>query len=150
MQGTVHLLAGAAIALLVPDSTTMVTVAFFSHFILDLSPHIDPETFADDISPYTFRQRLALIVDILIVVLLMIALLLLHEQRINVILGAIVAQLADLMSPLEQYASFSPFRRFHYLFHWEPKRANRWSWYIAGLLLPLSVSAASLGVILTY
>lgn len=148
MQGVVHLLAGAAIALAIQTPSVMFVTAFFSHYILDLLPHIDPDTFATPDRPYTGRQWAALIIDILLVIGFMAALYVLQEQRPIILLGAIAALLPDLLAPLERYAQFAPLKICHEQFHWNPRRANLWSWYIAGLVTPAAIGIASLTIIL--
>lgn len=145
MPGTVHLLVGAALAVLIPDQPLMVVLAFFSHYLLDLLPHIDPETFAEKFKPYTWWQRAMLSTDIILIAALLLALFWLRSQPFQYLLGATVAQLPDLMSPLESYSVFFPLKAIHQdMFHWDKTRARRWSWYIAALLIPIAISAACL------
>lgn len=148
MPGTVHLLTGAALAILIPNTAAMAAVAYFSHFLLDLLPHLDAETFPPNGKTYTFRQRLSLTVDITIVAILFIALYALRHDGGAIALGAAVALLPDLLIPLEGYPAFSPLRRAHYLFHWDSSKAQRWSWFIAALIVPVMISTLSLAVIL--
>lgn len=151
MQGTVHLLVGAALAILIPHEPTMVAAAFFSHYLLDLLPHIDAETFTQKDRPYTWTQWASLIVDILLVITLLIALYLLrNDAGPRIIIGAIVAQLPDLMIPIEQYRIFYPLYRIHTMFHWNEKRAKYWDWYIAGIFTPIAVASVALFVIWNY
>ena len=147
MQATVHLLTGAALAVLVPNPTALVPLAIFSHYVLDLLPHIDPETFAEVHKPYTLRQKLALITDVVLVVTLLAAFYFLRNDGAIVLLGAVSAQLPDLLIPLEQYYVLRPLRMVHYQFHWRESRAQEWSWYIAGLVIPMLISAGALFVI---
>lgn len=147
MQGTVHLLAGAAIGVLIPHAPTMIPLALLSHYILDLLPHIDPETFAHANKPYTLLQRISLTADIIIVLGLVYALFLLQNSSIHIFLAAITAMLPDLLVPLEKYSIFHPLRRFHYMFHWNPNRAKYWDWYIAGLIAPVIVGTLSVFII---
>jgi hypothetical protein len=147
MQGTVHLLVGAAIGLVVPHPPTMFVLAFFSHYLLDLVPHIDPETFAHKKKPYTWIQRTSLTVDVILVIGLMVALYNLRHEDVHILLGAVAAQLPDLMSPLEQHNAFYPLRRMHDMFHWNPKRAKYWKWYLSGLVVPIVTAGASLYII---
>lgn len=149
MQGTVHLLVGAAIASLVPHQPTMVILAFFSHYVLDLLPHIDPETFADAKMPYTLRQKMSLVVDVVLVIALLSALYLLRSEPFPYLVGAVAAQLPDLMIPLEQYEIFAPLKKVHYMLHWREERAQAWSWYIAGLAFPSAIAGVSLLILLT-
>lgn len=144
------MLAGAAIGVLIQNPATMFVAAFFSHYFLDLIPHIDADTFAIKNKPYTWAQFISLVVDIVLVVSFMVALFLLRGRSINVLLGAIAAQLPDIFLPLEQYALFNPIRRMHNMFHWNERRARRWDWYIFGLVSPIIVSAACLLVIWKY
>lgn len=147
MQATVHLLTGAALAVLVPNPTALVPLAIFSHYILDFLPHIDPETFAHVHKPYTLRQKLALITDIVLVVSLLISFYFLRGDASLVLLGAVAAQLPDLMIPLEKYHILRPLRMVHYQFHWRASRAEKWSWYIAGLVTPMLVSVGAVLII---
>lgn len=144
MPGTVHLLVGAAIAATVPSLPLMVVLAFFSHYVLDLFPHLDPETFADETHPYTWWQKATLAVDVVLVVALFIVLWWLRHEPLDILLGAIVAQLPDLMTPLERYNMFTPLRQMHELFHWDKTRARWWSWYIPALIIPVVISAGAL------
>lgn len=150
MQATVHLLTGAALAVLVRQPTALVPLAIFSHYILDLLPHIDPETFAQAKKPYTLRQKLALITDVVLVVSLLTAFYFLRDDGGLVLVGAVAAQLPDLLIPLESYYVMQPLRDMHYTFHWKESRAAQWSWYVAGLAIPVLVSLAALAVIALY
>lgn len=150
MPGIVHLLAGAAIALLIPNTTVMIVVAFFSHYILDLIPHIDPATFAAKERPYTMVQKIGLIVDIVLVLAFSISLFLLKNTNANVLIGAIAALLPDLLSPLEEYSVFSPLHKIHRMFHWDERRAKYWDWYIAGLVSPILVCIVCVAVLAKY
>ncbi len=147
MPGTVHLLAGAAIGILIQSPTTMFVVAFFSHYLLDLTPHIDPDTFAAHNKPYTWTQFISLIVDIIVAISFLIALILLWERNIYILVSAIAAQIPDILQPLEQYTLFNPIRRIHRMFHWDIHRARRWDWYVVGLVSPMVISAACLLII---
>lgn len=150
MQGTVHLLVGAAIAVLIKNPPSMVAFAFFSHYLLDFLPHIDPETFAVKNKPYTWTQYISLIADIILVISLGVALYLLRENEINILVAAVIAILPDLLTPLEKYPYFYPLRGIHEIFHWDPNRARKWDWYIAGLIAPIIVTAIALYVIWKY
>ncbi|MBT3864488.1 hypothetical protein HOE67_03140 [Candidatus Peregrinibacteria bacterium] len=44
MLGSIHMLTGAAIGKVSGDFALVIPVAFLSHFVLDLIPHMDPET----------------------------------------------------------------------------------------------------------
>lgn len=147
MPGTVHLLVGAAIAATVPSLPLMVVLAFFSHYVLDLLPHLDPETFTDAVNPYTWWQKATLAADVVLVIILLIALWWLRHEPLNFLLGAIVAQLPDLLTPLERYHAFTPLRLMHELFHWDKTRARWWSWYIPALVIPVAVSTGALFII---
>ena len=148
MQGTVHLLIGAAFASLIPHQPTMFAAAVFSHYILDLLPHIDAETFADTKKPYTWYQKLSLTLDVVLVAALLVTLFMLRSEPFPFLLGAIAAQLPDLLIPLEQYSIFSPLKRAHYMFHWDKRRAQTRGWYIAGLVVPALVAATALIILL--
>lgn len=147
MPGIVHLLMGATIGILIPDTLTMFGVAFFSHYILDLIPHIDPATFAAKSRPYTLTQKIGVSVDVILVLALLAMLFLVQDTSVHIFLGIIAAQLPDLLTPLEEYSVFSPLRKIHRLFHWDERRAKYWDWYITGLVSPILVSIACLVVI---
>lgn len=147
MPGTVHLLVGAVIAALVPDMPLMVTLAFFSHYVLDFIPHLDPDTFAAEKKPYTWWQRATLAADVILIVTFLIAIFLLRRDPFGVILGAVVAQLPDLLVPLESYSAFYPLHAFHEITHWDKSRANRWAWYMPALVAPVVISLTAVAVL---
>ncbi|MEX0650259.1 MAG: hypothetical protein WD200_04605 [Candidatus Andersenbacteria bacterium] len=150
MPGTVHLLVGAALAALIPHTPTMVVAVFFSHYVLDLLPHIDAETFASKTGPYTGSQKISLVIDAILILTLLIALFLLRNEGAHILMGAVIAQLPDLMIPLERYRVFYPLHRIHTMFHWNEKRANFWDWYIFALFAPILVAGSALVVIWNY
>ncbi|MBI1834066.1 MAG: hypothetical protein HYR90_04565 [Candidatus Andersenbacteria bacterium] len=147
MPGTVHLLVGAAIATLVPNVPVMVVLAFFSHYILDLIPHLDPDTFADDQHPYTWWQKATLTVDVILVFSLLLALFWLRQEPFQYLLGAVVGLMPDILTPLESYPAFTPLKKAHELLHWNKRRARWWSWYVPALLLPVVISTGALLII---
>jgi len=147
MPGIVHLLMGAAIAILIPSTPLMLVVAFFSHYLLDLIPHIDPATFAAKARPYTITQKIGVTVDVVLVVSLALALFLVQHASAHIFLGALAGLLHDLLSPLEEYSVFSPLKRIHRLFHWDERRAKYWDWYLFGLVNPIVLSIVCLFVI---
>ncbi|MEX1112577.1 MAG: hypothetical protein WEC84_03885 [Candidatus Andersenbacteria bacterium] len=150
MPGTVHLLVGAALAVLIPHTPTMVVTAFFSHYVLDLIPHLDAETFASKTGPYTWNQKMSLAIDTVLVLTLLVALFLLRNEGAYILLGAVAAQMPDLMIPLERYNAFYPLYRFHTMFHWNEKRAKYWDWYLVSLFAPLAVGVLAFIVIWKY
>lgn len=147
MQASVHLLAGAAIAVLVPHTPTALVLAFFSHYLLDMVPHIDPETFADGKTPYNIKQRIGLIADIVLVITLFTALFIIQKRSVHVLLGAIAAQVPDLLMPLERYRVMWPLKRIHLLLHWNGQWATERSWYLVGIFAPITVAVFSLFII---
>ena len=147
MTGIIHLLIGTVIALLVPDTATMFPIAFFSHYLFDFIPHIDPGTFADREQPFTKRQKMGIGVDAILIVLTTIVLIKGQHVNTHILIGAIAAQLPDLFSPLERYKWFYPFHKFHVLLHWDKSKAKHWNWYVAGIINPAIVSAICLIVI---
>ncbi len=147
MQGTVHLLVGAAIAVLFPHTPTAVVLAFFSHYALDALPHIDPETFADGKAPYSTKQRVGLSVDVVLVLTLLTALFIIRNQSAHILLGAIAAQAPDLLLPLERYHVFAPLKRVHLMLHWNEKWAEEKLWYFIGIFTPITVATVSLLII---
>jgi hypothetical protein len=147
MIAVVHLLAGAVIGAYINSPPTIVALAFFSHYLLDLIPHIDPETFAEGHSLSTWTQRLSFVLDITAALVIAWLLLYTHQRWSFVILGSIAGLLPDVAMPLERYGWYKPFRDFHYLCHWNPNRARAWSWYIAGLTAPATIGLASLVII---
>ena len=148
MQGTVHLLVGAAIGITVPNPIAMAGMAFFSHYILDLLPHIDPETFASAKKPYTWIQRISLAIDVMLVAALITVIYLVHDNGASALLGGVIAQLPDMLSPLEKYHAFYPLRRFHEMWHWDRFRAKYWDWYLLGIILPAAVGLIALSVVI--
>lgn len=150
MPGIVHLLAGAAIGALIPNTFLMMVVAFFSHYLLDLIPHIDPATFAAKERPYTLVQKIGLTVDIVLVLAFITSLFLVKNTNANIFIGAITALLTDLLSPLETYSVFAPLHKIHRYFHWDERRAKYWDWYIAGLISPILVSLVCVAVLARY
>lgn len=143
MIATVHLLAGAVIGLLVPDKETIVVLALLSHYLLDLLPHIDPGTFTSKKLPFTWTQLIILITDGVAVAAIALLFYFTHKNWTPLLLGGIVALLPDVLMPVEHYWLMDPLRRFHDMFHWEPKLARQWSWYIIGLITPAVIAAAS-------
>lgn len=147
MLAIVHLLAGAVIGLAFNDIVAIVVISFFLHYLMDLLPHIDPETFASKKLPYTWTQLSLLLTDALLAVIVGIVLFTTHTRWDYVLVGSIASLVPDFLIPLERYRIFYPLRRFHYMFHWNPRNAARWSGYIAGIVTP-TVFAAVTGVIL--
>jgi hypothetical protein len=150
VPGTVHLLFGAALAVFLKHPPTLVVAAFFSHYLLDFLPHIDPDTFAEGDKPYSWWQRATLATDAILIITFLIGFYSLIDQPFLLLLGALSAQAPDLLVPLESYAFFSPMKRVHDFFHWDKHRARWWSWYIPGLVLPILISVISLLIILKY
>ncbi len=150
MQGTVHLLVGAAIASVIPNPVGMFIAAFFSHYILDLLPHIDPETFTTHDHPYTGIQKVSLAIDVILVIALLTAMYWLSKNSGYILLGAIAAQLPDLLMPLERYQTFYPLYRMHTIFHWNKDHAKYWDWYIFGLVNPIWIGAGALYIIWSF
>ncbi len=147
MTGIIHLLIGSTIALLIPDTPTMFVVAFFSHYLFDFIPHIDPATFVEHSQPYTARQKLGIAIDAVLIVSIMVTLIVSQQVNTHILIGALVSQLPDLLSPLEKYKFFYPFHRFHAACHWDKRKAKHWAWYIAGLINPIIVCAICLFII---
>lgn len=150
MPGIVHLLIGAVIAILIPNTALMIVVAIISHYVLDFIPHIDPETFAAKERPYSIIQKIGLTVDIILVGAFAISLFLIKNTNGNIFAGAIAALLPDLLSPLESYSVFFPLHKIHRFFHWDERRAKYWDWYIAGLVSPILISAFCVAILAKY
>lgn len=148
MIGIVHLLTGAAIGALIPDITTAFILAFFSHYLLDWLPHIDPETFARKKLPYTWGQFLALALDVIAVGLVTLLFYAMNENWLPILVAAAAAQLPDWMIPFEKYKFFEPLKRMHSIFHWDSKLAKSWKWYLSGILTQTAISLAFLLTIL--
>lgn len=121
--------------------------ALASHFLLDLLPHIDSETFAAKHRPYSIRQLSTLFVDTTVSVLLVMLFFSAHMQWQYILLGGLAAVIPDLLIPFERFIWYRPLRDFHWLCHWNFYRAKRWSWYIAGLATPAVIGVASLAII---
>lgn len=150
MLGIVHLLAGAVIAILIPNMAVMIAVALFSHYLLDLIPHIDPATFSTKERPYTIIQRIGLTVDVILVLTFTFSIFLIQNKTSAIFIGAIMALLPDLLSPLEEYSVFAPLKKIHRLFHWDERRAKYWDWYISALVSPILVSAICVVALVKY
>ena len=148
MLGIVHLLFGAALGGVISTPSVAFVAALFSHYLLDLLPHLDPETFVLTYRKYTWIEFIFLLLDITAVIATLIILYVWYGVNNSIVIASIAAQLPDWFMPLEKYNFFSPFHKMHTMFHWEPRRASHWSWYIAGIVLPLTVGAVSLTVLL--
>lgn len=144
MIATVHLLAGAVIGLMVSNPSTIVVLSLLSHYLLDSLPHIDPGTFTEPSSmPRTWRQLIVVITDIVAVAAIGLLFYSTHRHWSLLLLGGVTALIPDLLMPLERYSFYSPFTRFHDIFHWESKLAQQWRWYIVGLATPAAIAAIS-------
>lgn len=147
MPGTIHILFGAALGVLLGDPSAVFVTSFFSHYLLDLLPHVDAETFILKYRKYTWTEFIGLIMDS-IAVIVFLAISLWYFGRFNsIILGSIAAQLPDLLMPLEKYRAFEPFQRLHYMFHWNPRRAFQPSWFAIAIIMPVTVGIASLSIL---
>jgi len=146
MLGTVHLLTGAMLGATITEPVSLVALAFFSHYLLDFLPHIDPETFTDRLS-FTWQQTTVLVLDTVSTVLFALIFYLNHDRWTLILLGGLAAQLPDLMIPLQKYEWFTPLRRFHELWHWKKERAEQWGWYVVGLCSQVVVGVMALLVI---
>src|SRR6185369_14350314 len=108
---------------------------------LDALPHIDPDTFADEKVPYTWKQSAVVIIDTVSVITFAITLFHYQERWFPILLGGFAAQLPDLLIPLEKYKWYEPLARFHTLIHWNKNLAKNWFWYIAGFISQIAISA---------
>lgn len=143
MVAVVHGLLGASIGALVSNAPTVVVISFFSHYLLDLVPHIDPETFTKKNLPYSWTQRTVLITDTILTISIVGLFFMTQRQWALMMIGIIASLLPDLLVPLEKYPIMTPFRRLHEIVHWDARHAQRWSWYIAGLAAPALVGIVS-------
>lgn len=143
MIAVVHVLAGATVGVLFNDPTLVFTVSLFLHYLMDLLPHIDPETFAQRHLPYSWSQYASIIIDGCLSVSITLLLFMLHARWNLVFIGCVASLLPDMLIPLEKYSFFRPLRRFHDLFHWDRQYARQWSWYVAGLATPTIIAALS-------
>lgn len=143
MIAIVHALAGAVIGIVLPTLPAVAAVAFFLHYLMDLLPHIDTETFSSKGVPHSWAQTIILVIDGIGTAVLTVALFYIHERWAAIVVGALASLAPDLLIPLEKYSWFKPFRIFHDAFHWDTHRAKYWSWYIAGLVTPTIIAALS-------
>jgi hypothetical protein len=143
MVAVVHALLGAVIGIIITSGPAVVIVAFFSHYLLDRLPHIDPATFSSKRVHYSWTEFISIISDAVLTVIIGIIFFVSHERWANILLGTIFSMLPDLLIPFEKYALLTPLRRFHNLSHWNAQQAQHWSWYIAGLTMPLMIGAVS-------
>lgn len=136
MLAVIHVLAGAVIGLAFNNLAVIAVVAFFLHYVMDLLPHLDPETFASKKLPYTWKQSALLLADVVLALGLGFAFYSGHERAVPILVGSLASLLPDFLIPLERYPIFYPLRRFHHMFHWDHRRARRWDGYIAGIVTP--------------
>ncbi len=148
MIGIVHLLFGAALGGIISTPSAAFVAALFSHYLLDLLPHLDPETFVLKYRKYTWLEFIILLLDITAVIATLVILYVWYGVNNSIVIASIAAQLPDWFMPLEKYRFFFPFHKMHTMFHWEPRRAFHWSWYLAGIATPAAVGAVSLTVLL--
>ncbi len=139
MLGSIHLLVGALIGLMFSDTEAIVIVAFFSHYILDYIPHIDPATFLRQGRSLARFERYFLYGDAITIAILFTILFFNKEHWQHLVLGATVAQIPDWLMPLERYPLFSPLRRFHRMCHWNTHNADQWSSFIIGIVNSVAV-----------
>ena len=147
MLAVIHALTGAVIGLAFNNLAAVAAISFFLHYVMDLVPHIDPETFASKKQPYTWKQSALLITDCALVVSLVVILYGRQHDWAPVLVGAIASLIPDFLIPLEKYRWFWPLRHFHYMFHWDRRLARQWHGYLAGLIMP-TIFAAITGIIL--
>jgi len=148
MVTVVHLLTGAVIGAYLDAPPAIFITAFFSHYLLDMLPHVDPNTFNTDRLLHTWTQRISLAVDIIVGILVTVLLLATHQRWPLIIIGSIAALIPDLVIPLENKRWFSPIKDLHHLCHWDHRYAQRWRWYIAGLAAPAVIGIGSLVIIM--
>ncbi len=148
MIGTVHLLVGAMFGAVLPNNETVFVAAFFSHYILDWLPHIDPDTFTEKAKPYSWRQIAVLVTDTISTILFAIVFYLHKERWVPILLGGVAAQIPDLLIPLYRYPILAPLRIFHEMFHWNKERAQHWQWFWAGLATQVVIGGIALRIIL--
>lgn len=143
MLAIVHVLAGAVIGIALDSAPAVLITAFFSHYFLDQLPHIDPATFSQRRPQYSWTELITLLSDTALTIAIGLILFFIHERWLTILIGSIAALLPDLLMPLEKYSIMTPFRRLHTLFHWNSRHAQQWSWYVAGLIMPLTIGLAS-------
>lgn len=147
MPAVIHLLAGAVVGVAFQNLGAVAAIAFFLHYIMDLLPHLDPETFAKKRQAYSWKQSAFLLADATLAIILAIFLFGRQHDVTPVIVGAVASLIPDFLIPFEKYHWFWPLRRFHYMFHWDRREAHQWRGYIAGIVTP-TIFAAVTGVIL--
>ncbi len=136
MPAVIHLLAGAVIGVAFQNLGAVAVIAFFLHYVMDLLPHLDPETFARKKQTYSWKQSAFLLTDVLLVIIITIVLFGRQHDVTPVIVGAVASLIPDFLIPFEKYRWFWPLRRFHYMFHWDRREALLWGGYIAGIVTP--------------
>lgn len=141
------MLTGAVVGLAFDNLAAIAVIAFFLHYIMDLLPHLDSETFASKRLPYTKKQLVLLVSDALLVLLVGGLLFTSHRRWIPVLIGSLASLLPDFLIPLERYSFFYPLRRFHHMFHWDRRQALQWDGYLASLVTPTLFATISSAIL---
>lgn len=108
MIAIIHMLVGAGFGAVLSSAPSVVIVSFFSHYLLDRIPHIDPETFAKKNIPYSWKQLITLLSDTLLTLIVAALFFLMHKQWALILLGITASMLPDLLMPLEKYTFYDP------------------------------------------
>lgn len=147
MIAVIHMLVGAMCGVLLQSAPGVVVVSFFSHYLLDRVPHIDPETFAKKNIPYSWMQLITLLSDTVLTLVVASLFFLTHKRWALILLGITAALLPDILLPLEKYTFMTPLKRLHQLFHWDTRYAAQRPWYVVGLVAPVIVGLAASAVL---
>jgi|SRR5215212_524311 len=138
MLGTPHLLTGAAIAVAVPQPELSLTLAFLSHFILDMVPHTEPGTFlsqtrTEPTIPSKIEIKWAALDFFL--GLLILGFLFFWLKNVFLWLGGFLAVLPDLIDnipywhQIRKFFVFKQLHRFHSRLHFTLNK-KYWPWGI--------------------
>lgn len=147
MLGIVHFLTGAGLGAFITNQPVLLAIAFFSHYLLDATPHIDTETIGPEKPPYTRKQIALFVIDIICTVACILLLYKYRSRWLIIILAGLVAQLPDLMVPLYRFPIMLPLRLFHDLSHWNKNLAKHAAWYYFGIATQMVLSLAALWII---
>jgi len=141
MLSTPHLLVGAAIARSIPEPSIALPAAFFSHFVLDMTPHWDGSPKA----PFSKKVVSGVVVDYVFGAALIFLISQGDPRQAIILLGAFLATLPDFImafsrhvkTPLIKLPLIDRFNRYHSNVQYNVRFAH-------GLLSAFAVSLAAL------